>query len=73
MEEFRNRQLNDRPSALEAKYDPKEFLDGYVADAGVAASIEKLQKERGLSAGDRALKGGVGMDIGSPERMGNYM
>lgn len=24
MEEFRNRQLNDRPSALEAKYDPDD-------------------------------------------------
>ena len=70
---MRERTLNDRPSALEAKYDPKEFLDGYVADTGIAASIEKLQKERGLDAGDRALKGGVGMDIGSPERMSNYV
>ena len=47
--------------------DPKEFLDGY------AVNIRKLQQERGLDAGDRALKGEVGMDIGSPERMTNYM
>ena len=70
---MRERTLNDRPSALEAKYDPKEFLDDYVADTGIAASIEKLQKERGLAAGDRALTGSVGMDIGSPERMSNYV
>ena len=47
--------------------DPKEFLDGYVIN------IRKLQDERGLEAGDRALKGKVGMDIGSPERSSNYM
>ena len=47
--------------------DPKEFLDGY------AINIRKLQDERGLKAGDRALKGKVGMDIGSPERSSNYM
>ena len=49
--------------------EPKEFLDNY----NVEEVIRKLQQERGLDAGDRALKGEVGMDIGSPERMTNYM
>ena len=49
--------------------DPKEFLDNY----NVEEVIRKIQQERGLDQGDRALKGEVGMDIGSPERMSNYM
>jgi len=49
--------------------DPKEFLDDY----NVEEVIRKLQQERGLESGDRALKGKVGMDIGSPERSSNYM
>ena len=47
--------------------DPKEFLDGY------AVNIRKLQDERGLEAGDRALKGSVGREINSAERVANYM
>ena len=47
--------------------DPKEFLDGY------AVNIRKLQDERGLNAGDRALKGSVGREIKSAERVANYM
>ena len=49
--------------------DGKEFLDNY----NVEEVIRKLQQERGLESGDRALKGKVGMDIGSPERSSNYM
>ena len=65
----RERTVNDRPAALDAKYDPKEFLDAYDTEE----VIRKLQEERGLESGDRALRGEVGMDIGSPERMNNYM
>ena len=48
--------------------DPKEFLDNY----NVEEVIRKIQQERGLDEGDRALKGKVGMDISSPERVSNY-
>ena len=65
----RERTANDRPAALDAKYDPKEFLQAYDTEE----VIRKLQQERGLDQGDRALKGEVGMDIGSPERISNYM
>ena len=65
----RERTANDRPSALDAKYDPKEFLEAYDTEE----VIRKIQQERGLDEGDRALKGKVGMDIGSPERSSNYM
>tara|TARA_R100000700_G_C3068775_1_gene79992 strand:+ start:324 stop:527 length:204 start_codon:yes stop_codon:yes gene_type:complete len=65
----RERTLNDRPAALDAKYDPRDFLDDY----DVESVVRKLQEERGLAAGDRALKGEVGMDVGSPERRGNYV
>ena len=65
----RERTANDRRAALDAKYDPKEFLDNYDTEE----VIRKLQQERGLDQGDRALKGKVGMDIGSPERSSNYM
>ena len=65
----RERISNDRPAALDAKYDPKEFLDAYDTEE----VIRKLQQERGLESGDRALRGEVGMDIGSPERMTNYV
>jgi len=64
----RERTANDRPAALEAKYDPKEFLDNYNTEE----VIRKLQQERGLDEGARALKGEVGMDIASPERASNY-
>ena len=47
--------------------DPKEFLNGYVVN------IRKLQDERGLKDGDRALKGSVGREINSAERVANYM
>ena len=47
--------------------DPNEFLSGY------AANIRKLQNERSLKAGDRALKGSVGREINSAERVANYM
>jgi hypothetical protein len=65
----RERTANDRPAALDAKYDPKEFLEAYDTEE----VIRRLQQERGLDQGDRALKGKVGMDIGSPERSSNYM
>ena len=47
--------------------DPNEFLSGY------AANIRKIQDERSLKAGDRALKGSVGREINSAERVANYM
>ena len=47
--------------------DPNELLSGY------AVNIRKLQDERGLKAGDRALKGSVGREINSAERVANYM
>ena len=47
--------------------DPKEFLNGYIVN------IRKLQDERGLKPGDRALKGSVGREINSAERVANYM
>ena len=47
--------------------DPKEFLNGYTAN------IKKLQDERSLKAGDRALRGKVGREINSAERVANYM
>ena len=64
----RERTANDRPAALDAKYDPKEFLNNYDTEE----VIRKLQQERGLELGDRALRGEVGMDIASPERASNY-
>ena len=47
--------------------DPREFVREY------AANIRKLQDERSLRAGDRALKGSVGREINSAERVANYM
>ena len=64
----RERTANDRPAALDAKYDPKEFLEAYDTEE----LIRKLHQERGLDQGDRALKGKVGMEINSPERVTNY-
>ncbi len=77
MEDFRKRQLNDRPAALEAKYDPKEeakqaeadsFLGGYAEDI-----IKDLRKGRTLEAGERSMKGAGDMSINAPERISNYM
>ena len=47
--------------------DPREFAREY------AANIRKLQDERSLRAGDRALKGKVGREINSAERVSNYL
>ena len=49
--------------------DPKEFLDNY----NVEEVIRKIQQERGLDQGDRALKGKVGREINSAERISNYL
>ena len=74
---MRQRQLNDRPSALEAKYDPDEeakqaeadsFLGGYTEDV-----IKKLREGRSLEAGERAMEGASDLSINSPERVSNYM
>ena len=74
---MRQRQLNDRPSALEAKYDPEEegkqaeadtFLGDYTEDV-----IRQLREGRGLEAGDRAMRGSVGREVNSAERVGDYM
>ena len=44
MEDFRKRQLNDRPAALEAKYDPEEEaktqIGGGLADVEVVKGTE---------------------------------
>ena len=45
------------------------ILDNY----DVESVIRRLQEERGLAAGDRALHGAAGMDINSPERVANYL
>jgi len=77
MEDFRKRIANDRPAALEAKYDPDEeakqaeadtFLGDYTEDV-----IKQLREGRGLEAGDRAMRGSVGREINSAERVGDYM
>jgi hypothetical protein len=77
MEEFRKRSANDRPAALEAKYDPKEegkeaeaaaFLGGKVEEV-----LENLRKGRTLEAGERAMEGASDMSINSPERVSNYI
>ena len=68
MEEISTKK-NDRPSAGEAKYDPKQFLNSYDAES----VIREIQKERGLKAGDRALKGSVGREVNAPERVDNYV
>ena len=47
--------------------DPREFVREY------AANIRKLQDERSLRAGDRALKGKVGREINSAARVSNYL
>ena len=49
--------------------DAKEFLDNY----DVEGVIRKIQDERGLEAGERAMKGKVGREINAPERVSNYM
>ena len=49
--------------------DPKEFLDHY----DVEGVIRKIQDERGLEVGERAMKGYVGREINAPERVANYM
>jgi len=77
MEDFRKRQLNDRPAALEAKYDPDEeskqaeadtFLGDYTEDV-----IKQLREGRGLEAGERAMKGAVGREVNAAERVADYM
>ena len=77
MEDFRKRQFNDRPAALEAKYDPEEeakqaeadsFLGGYAEDI-----IKDLRKGRTLEAGERAMKGAASQEINAPERVSNYL
>jgi|TARA_R100000781_G_scaffold1506_3_gene2524 hypothetical protein len=49
--------------------DPKEFLDDY----DVEKVVRRIQEERGLAAGDRAMRGSVGMTVDSPERVSNYL
>tara|TARA_R100001443_G_scaffold7350_2_gene16622 strand:+ start:530 stop:685 length:156 start_codon:yes stop_codon:yes gene_type:complete len=49
--------------------DAREFL----ADYDVEGVIRKIQDERGLEAGERAMKGKVGREINAPERVSNYM
>ena len=53
--------------------DPKQFLDEYVAEGNTPEQIRRLQDERNLKTGDRALKGKVGREINSAERVSNYL
>ena len=73
---MRNRSLNDRPSALEAKYDPDDPIQADMpveADVFLSDFTKKLQEGRSLKPGDRAMKGAVGREINAPERVANYM
>ena len=47
----------------------KKFLDNY----DVQSIIRKLQDERSLKAGDRFMKGKVGREVNSPERVADYI
>ena len=47
----------------------KKFLDNY----DVSSVIRKLQDERSLKAGDRFMKGKVGREVNSPERVADYI
>jgi len=77
MEDFRKRQLNDRPAALEAKYDPEEEAKQAEASAFLGGKVEKvledLRKGRTLEAGERAMQGASDLSINSPERVSNYI
>ena len=73
---MRARALNDRPSALEAKYDPDDPIQTDMpveADVFLSGFTKKLQEGRSLKPGDRAMKGAVGREINAPERVANYM
>ena len=73
---MRDRTLNDRPSALEAKYDPDDPIQAGApveADQFLSSFTKKLQDGRSLKPGDRALKGAVGQEINAAERVANYM
>ena len=73
---MRNRSLNDRPAALEAKYDPDDPIQSDTpveADVFLSGFTKKLQEGRSLKPGDRAMKGAVGREINAPERVANYM
>ena len=77
MEDFRKRMANDRPAALEAKYDPEEEAKEYEAAAFLGNKAEEIiramRKNRTLEAGERAMKGASDLSINSPERVANYM
>ena len=76
MEDFRTRQANDRSAALEAKYDPDDPIQTGApieADTFLSGFTKRLQDQRSLKPGDRALKGSVGREINSAERVANYM
>ena len=76
MEDFRGRTANDRAAALEAKYDPDDpiMTDAPIeADTFLSGFTKRLQNDRSLKSGDRALKGAVGREINAPERVANYM
>tara|TARA_B100000927_G_scaffold282307_1_gene268790 strand:- start:45 stop:200 length:156 start_codon:yes stop_codon:yes gene_type:complete len=48
--------------------DAKEFLDDY----DVESVIRRIQEQRGLKPGDRAMKGSVGREINARERVADY-
>ena len=77
MEDFRKRMANDRPSALEAKYDPEDEAKEAEAAAFLGSKAEEiikdLRKGRTLEAGERAMKGAAGQEINAPERVSNYL
>ena len=77
MEDFRKRLANDRPAALEAKYDPKNEAKEAEAAAFLGGKAEEiikdLRKGRTLEAGERAMQGASDLSINSPERVANSM
>jgi len=77
MEDFRKRLANDRPAALEAKYDPDEEAKEAEAAAFLGSKaegiIKEMRKGRTLEAGERAMQGASDLSINSPERVANYM
>ena len=62
MEEYRNRQLNDRPSALEAKYDPDD--EEQSRELGVPPEASAFLKNFAKNFKDKSMGGGLGGTMG---------
>jgi len=64
MEDFRKRALNDRPAALEAKYDPND--EEQARELGVPPEASAFLKNFTKNFKDKSMGGGLG------ETMGGY-